>query len=156
MTTTSNGNAPQAVWIDTNVLIYANLALSPFHQAAVTQLETLDQQGCELWLSRQTLREYLAVLTKPNVLTALLPITALAADVRYFGARFLVGEDGQQVTETLLDLLTRFPTGGKQVHDANIVATMLRYGVTHLLTHNVKDFVRFSSVITVLPLVRAN
>jgi predicted nucleic acid-binding protein len=155
MTTTSNGKHPQAVWIDTNVLVYANLALSPFHQAALEQLETLDQQGSELWLSRQTLREYLAVLTKPQVLTAPIPVTALATDVRYFSTRFLVGEDGPQVTENLLDLLTRFPTGGRQVHDANIVATMLRYGVTDLLTHNVKDFVRFASVINILPLVRA-
>lgn len=152
MTTGSNSNLPSAVWLDTNILIYANLALSPFHQAARTQLETLDQQGCELWLSRQTLREYLSVLTRPNLRTAPLPMSALLADVRYFNSRFRVGEDGPLVLNNLLDLLTRFPTEGKQVHDANAVATMLRYGITHLLTHNVKDFTRYTSLITLLPL----
>ena len=32
---------------------------------------------------------------------------------------------------------------GKQVHDANIVATMLAHGVGRLLTFNVADFQRF-------------
>jgi len=42
--------------------------------------------------------------------------------------------------------------GGKQVHDANIVATMLVYGIPQLLTHNPSDFARFSGLISVLPL----
>jgi hypothetical protein len=56
------------------------------------------------------------------------------------------------VTERLLELMQQFPTGGKQVHDANIVETMLTYNIPALLTHNTGDFVRFSSLITVLPL----
>ena len=58
------------------------------------------------------------------------------------------------VTAKLLDLLLQFPSGGKQVHDANIVATMLVHGVPKLLTHNTADFARFSSVIEVLPLAQ--
>ena len=45
-----------------------------------------------------------------------------------------------------------FEIAGKQVHDANIVATMLVHGITQVLTHNITDFARFSSLITVLPL----
>ncbi len=33
--------------------------------------------------------------------------------------------------------------GGRQVHDANIVATMLAHGETRLLTANRSDFRRF-------------
>ena len=43
----------------------------------------------------------------------------------------------------------------KQVHDANIVATMQVYGIDQLLTHNVADFARFQPRIAVLPLVPA-
>jgi len=50
-------------------------------------------------------------------------------------------------------LLAAIPCGGKQVHDANIVATMLVHGVPNLLTHNAADFKRFSHLIAVLPLV---
>jgi predicted nucleic acid-binding protein len=41
----------------------------------------------------------------------------------------------------------------KQVHDANITATMLVYGIESLLTHNIADFQRFSHLITVVPLI---
>jgi hypothetical protein len=43
-------------------------------------------------------------------------------------------------------------TRGKQVHDANIVATLLAYGVRTLLTDNVSDFARWAHVIDVRPL----
>ena len=43
-------------------------------------------------------------------------------------------------------------SGGKQVHDANIVATMRVHSVPRLLTHNVRDFARFGAVIEVVPL----
>ena len=49
--------------------------------------------------------------------------------------------------------MTTIPLGGKQVHDANIVATMQAYGVNRLLTDNTADYVRFSGLITVIPLV---
>ena len=42
--------------------------------------------------------------------------------------------------------------GGRQVHDANIVATMLVYGILPLLTNTTEDFTRFSSFIRLLPL----
>ena len=35
---------------------------------------------------------------------------------------------------------------GKQVHDTRIVAVMLTYNVTHLLTFNVPDFLRFQAL----------
>jgi predicted nucleic acid-binding protein len=72
--------------------------------------------------------------------------------VRYFAERFHVAEDGPEVTENLLSLVEQVVLGGKQVHDANIVATMLAHEIGQVLTHNVKDFARFSSFITVLPL----
>lgn len=155
-TATSKSAAPEAIWIDTNILVYANLALSPLHKLAVERLRDYDQSSCQLWISRQTLREYLSAMTKDNVLTAAISRSALVADVRYFATRFLVGEDSPQITETLLDLITKFPTGGRQIYDANIVATMLQHGVHHLLTHNVKDFSRFTSEITILPLSPAH
>jgi predicted nucleic acid-binding protein len=54
--------------------------------------------------------------------------------------------------EKLLALSGQVNIGGKQVHDANIVATMQVYGIRQLLTHNTSDFVRFSSFITRVPL----
>lgn len=144
----------KAVFLDTNVLVYASISESPLHLIALTAIQTLEQRGCELWISRQVLREYLATLTRPQAFTEPIPIATISTEVRFFANRFRVAEDNAQVTERLLRLMEETPMGGRQVHDANIVATMLVYGIDQLLTHNVADFNRFSELITVLPLVR--
>lgn len=64
-----------------------------------------------------------------------------------------MADDTAAVTEQLLKLMSDFKIGGKQIHDANIVATMLAYDVPYLLTHNVKDFERFSGLIKIEGLV---
>jgi predicted nucleic acid-binding protein len=141
------------VFVDTNILIYARVAQSPLHSAAVTKLQDLATAGHSLWSSRQILREYLASLSKPGIVTVPVPMATLISDVRSFQTRFFIAEDGPAVTSHLLNLLAAIPCGGKQVHDANIVATMLAHGIAKLLTHNAADFNRFAAHITVISLV---
>ena len=143
----------EKVFIDTNRLVYAQLALSPLHAAAVAKLQSFLAAGTELWISRQTLREYLSAMTKPGALTGSIPTRSLIADVRSFAAAFRIAEDGPVVTNNLLLLIDTIPVGSKQIHDANIVASMQANGLSKLLTHNTADFIRFASFITVLPLV---
>ncbi|HVC60671.1 MAG TPA: hypothetical protein VND19_09965 [Acetobacteraceae bacterium] len=69
--------------------------------------------------------------------------------VRFFAQRFWLIEDGPAVRTRLLSLLATYPVAGKQVHDANIVATMLANGITRLLMFNVADFRRFAGLITI-------
>jgi predicted nucleic acid-binding protein len=40
---------------------------------------------------------------------------------------------------------------GRQVHDTNIVATMLEHGIYRLLTFNAADFRRFAGIIALKP-----
>lgn len=145
--------AVDPVLVDTNVLIYHQIARSPFHAAARNQLRDLSAAGHTLWVSRQILREYLAAMSRPGTVTPPPSMTALIADVQTFQTRFFIAEDGPAATIHLLSLLTSIPCGGKRVHDANIVATMLAHGIPRLLTHNVADFSRFAGIITVVPLV---
>jgi predicted nucleic acid-binding protein len=144
-----------AVFIDTNILVYVNLTASPFHDHARRQLNTLAEQGCTLWISRQVLREYLASMTRRERLTGDIPVTSLLEDVRRFSEHFHLAEDSEAVTANLLTLMEQIPMGGAQVHDANLVATMQVYGISKLLTHNTKDFERFAGLITVLPLIES-
>ena len=53
-------------------------------------------------------------------------------------------EDGPAVTQVLIELCRTVPIGGRQIHDANIVATMLAHGERRLLTFNTADFIRFT------------
>ena len=131
------------MFVDTNVLVNARFLEAPDHQIARASLENALEQGDPVRISRQVLREYLAVVTRPQ--TWPVPITRLEAlgDVERLAANFEVLEDGSTVTDWLLSLCRQVPIGGKQVHDANIVATMLAYGESRLLTFNEADFHRF-------------
>ncbi len=140
------------VFIDTNILVYASVSESPFHSVALNPIQSREQVGQELWISRQVLREYLATLTRLQAFSEPIPIATLTAEIHFFQNRFRVAEDNFQVTERLLTLMEEIFSGGKQVHDANIVATMLVYGIPQILTHNTADFARFSELVTVLPL----
>lgn len=144
--------AAEAVFLDTNVLVYANVASSPLHQRSLEAIQSYVGTGTTLWISRQVLREYLTTVTRPQVFSA--PVTSREAvtRVRYFQSHFRIAEDGPEVTERLLALVEQIPMGGKQIHDANIVATMQVHGIGYLLTHNTADFARFAHLITVVPL----
>jgi hypothetical protein len=48
-------------------------------------------------------------------------------------------------------LVANYDVKGKQVHDARLVAGMLRHNVSHLLTFNAKDFSRYSEISVIEP-----
>ncbi len=144
--------ADDPVFVDTNVLVYANTVRSPLHIRAQLALQVLSASAIPLWISRQILREYLATLSRPQTFSVPVAPAALVADVVRFQTQFLIAEDGPQVTSNLLGLLSTYSFGGKQVHDANIVATMQVQAMRQILTNNVADFSRFGSLITVIPL----
>ena len=137
-----------ALFVDTNVLVYANVTESPLHEQALGAIQAARKVGQTLWISRQVLREYLVTLTRPQAFAAL-PRKIVLDQVEQFIKQFDVAEDTAAVTEYLIELLADYKLGGKQVHDANIVATMKAYGITTLLTHNVKDFERFGEIIKI-------
>jgi predicted nucleic acid-binding protein len=140
--------AADPVFLDTNILVYATVDVSPFHHAARAAIAAFESAQVPLWISRQVMREYLATLVRPRVG---IPITDLTSAVRQFETRFLVAEDGPLVTAQLLTLLEQgYST---QVHDTNIVATMLSVGIGRILTNNSGDFAPFTHLITVIPLV---
>lgn len=140
------------LFVDTNVLIHASIGASSLHQMARQNLEEYYQSAVDMWISRQVLREFIAALTRPQPFSPALPINVAVSEARLVEARFHVADEDAQVTEGLFDLLLRIPAGGKQIHDANIVATMQANGRTHLLTENTSDFARFSQLITIVPL----
>ena len=128
-------------FIDTNALVYADQVHSAFHLQARAVLARLEQDGAKLWISRQVLREYLATVTRPGPAGVPAMTRAMAATaVEGFIGAYQIAEEGPQTTARLLDLVRTIPMGGKQVHDANIAATMLVHGIRRLLTFNVADF----------------
>lgn len=141
------------VFVDTNLLIYATFAHFTQHAVARTYVDTALANGVPLWISRQVLREFAMVVTRPQ--TFMTPVTAgtAATEVRGWLKLFKVADEDHRVTAQWLRLLDTIPLAGRQVHDANIVATMLAYRIDQLVTHNVDDFKRFTKLITILPLI---
>ena len=136
-------------FVDTNVLVYATARSAPFREQARAALSQLAADEA-LSVSRQILREYMAVMTRQQIWGKALTPTEAAADAATFAARFTVLEDGPAVWDQLIELCRRYAFGGRQVHDANVVATMLAHGERRLLTFNEADFRRFAPLIEVV------
>ncbi|MCE7948216.1 MAG: PIN domain-containing protein [Chloroflexi bacterium CFX4] len=142
-----------AVFVDTNILISAYLNAAPRHVQALHALTSLAQQRTALWISRQVLREFAVNLTRSQPYATRPPsVRQVTAAIRYFQEHFFVADDNQDVTGHLLSLMEHITAGGKQVHDANIVAMMLANQIQRLLTFNVADFSRFAQYVTLLPI----
>ena len=133
------------MFIDTNILVNSRIPTAPDHHTARASLERALQNSEPLRISRQIVREYLAVVTRPQ--TWPVPITRedALADVNRLISNFEVLEDGPQVTTMLVALCRDVAVGGRQIHDANIVATMLAHQEYKLLTLNTSDFRRFGA-----------
>ena len=139
------------MFVDTNVLVVARAANAPGHEAALGTIAATRRDE-PLCISRQVLREYLAVVTRPQTWASPLPIRDALLDVRRFASVFEVLEDSQAVTDMLATLCSDVDIAGKQIHDANIVATMLTHGERRLATFNVKDFRRYGQRLELVPL----
>ena len=140
----------EPVFVDTNVLTRATIVAAPLHAEAQAALVQLRREERDLWISNQVIREYVANASRPQSYSQPIPMTQILEQVKLFRATFHVAEDTTRVLDQLLILLSEIPAGGKQIHDANIVATMLANRINTLLTFNVADFDRFSGHIKVL------
>ena len=140
------------VFVDTNVLLRGTIEQFPLYKEARRLLDSYFTNGVELWISRQIIREYMVQSTRPQTVTYPMQIGDLEERLLTMQMVFRIADETAEVTAQLLQLLKQYPTGGKQVHDANIVATMLVNGVDTLLTMNVVDFQRFQDRITLIPL----
>ncbi len=143
----------EPLFIDTNVLVFANSISAPVSTDARSRLNDLSNQGAPLWISRQVLREYMATMSRSHTFQKPVLSAILIADIHRFQSQFLIAEDGPLVTNPLLKSIGSIPIGGKQIHDANIVATTLAHGLRMLLTHHVIDFQRFAGTIDVIPMI---
>ena len=140
------------MFIDTNVLIKARILEAPDHDIARERLSHALQEPEPLRISRQLVREHLPVVTRPQSWPAAITREEAIEDARQLLGSFEVLEDGPIVTESLLSLCREVSVGGQQIHDANIVATMLAHRERRLLTFSISDFRRFEDRIELMGL----
>ncbi len=140
--------------VDTNILVYAHRAESPWHARAAHRVRTL-AEGAGGWaIPWPCLHEFYAKVTHPTIFNppssperALQFISGLLASP---GLTLLSESDGH--LERLSALLLAGRITGSRVHDARIAAICLEYGVSELWTAD-RDFGRFPSLRSRNPLV---
>jgi predicted nucleic acid-binding protein len=136
--------------LDTNVLLTATDTGRKEYAKAREALDEWPARGTTLYTTGQILREYLSVATRPVERNGLgLSQADSVANARAFCGRLRLLDENEKVNTRLLALLDDVACRGKQVHDANIVATMLVHGVDTLVTLNVDDFVRFEKLVRI-------
>ena len=138
------------MFIDTNVLVNSRIPGAPDHVAARESLERAFADSEPLRISCQVIREYLAVVTRQQSWPVNMTRNDALDDVSRLIGSFEILEDGPAVTARLVALCLEVSVGGQQIHDANIVATMLAHGESRLLTFNVADFRRYGDRIELL------
>jgi predicted nucleic acid-binding protein len=141
------------VLVDTNVLLSATAPFRPLHRAALAVLNDWPNQGTILATTGQVLREYLAVATRPVEANGLgLGVDDALSNVAAFRGRMRLLVDSEAVWDRLHALIATYGCMGKQIHDANLVATALTSGVERLVTANAGDFKRFAADIETIDL----
>lgn len=140
--------------VDTNVLVYAHRADSPFHATAKQRITEL-AVGASPWaIAWPCLYEFLAVVTHPRIYAPPTPQARALDQVDAWlqsPSLVLLSEDAEHWS-ALRVLLASSLTVGPRTHDARIASLCITNRVTTLWTAD-RDFSRFPQLRTLNPLV---
>jgi len=139
-----------AVLLDTSLVVAATVEVHPSHKAASEFIDELVSGPAQPCITPQVCREFLVVLTRQPVSGRVFSLNeAIAALEVWTTGCAILGEDEVSLRECIR-LVRQHGVLGKQVHDCNIVATMLAHGVRRLATRNPGDFKRYHAEISVV------
>lgn len=139
-----------SVFIDTNVLLrftlFGRMKDPKDELACRDQIIRYFELGTDLWISGQVIREFCVQAT--NRKTLVNPLTSKEAVHRAasFPRLFQIADETSAVRKKFIELLDNYKVPSRQIHDANIAATMLAYGIDTLCTTNPKDFRRYRDI----------
>jgi toxin-antitoxin system PIN domain toxin len=140
--------------LDTNVLVYAADAGSPFHDAA-RQLRDRGVRGeIPLVVSPQVLLEFFAVITNPRrVHTPRPPQEAGAEMAKYMRSRRIrTIYPGPDILQRVLALHAQHPhVAWQDIFDLALIATMLANRIVHIYTYNQQHFTPFQELTVLTP-----
>src|SRR4051812_33629345 len=118
--------------VDTNVLVYAFLADSPFHDKAAAAVRELAESPVAWAIPWPCIHEFYAVVTNPKIFPGASLAEAAQRQIavwRLSPSLHLLGETSSH-WPTLERLLDAANVVGPRVHDARIAAICIDHGVT--------------------------
>lgn len=140
------------ILVDTN--LFARLAQPSHrhHTVARQALEILRTGNHELCTVPQVLYEFWVVGTRPPAENGLgMSVAEALSEVGEIKALFRLLRDERAIYPAWEQLVKAHDVKGKKAHDARLVAAMNRHRLTHLLTFNPDDFLRYSGITVLTP-----
>ena len=133
--------------VDTNILVYAHRADSPWHDVADTKVTELAEGRSPWAIPWPCIHEFLAIVTHPRIYAPPSPLATAIDQVEAWlesPSLALLSETAGYWSE-LRSALEQGRIGGPQVHDARIAAICQDHGVRELWTVD-RDFGRFPAL----------
>lgn len=138
--------------LDTNVVMRFCNPSDVQHHLATEAISQLLTQGDECFLTGQILVEFWAVATRPVKVNGLgWTVEKTRNTIDQVIRRFPLLKESEDIFPNWLNLVTANKVMGKRTHDVRIVAVMLAYQITHILTFNPSDFLLTTSIVVVRP-----
>jgi len=140
--------------VDTNILVYAHRADSPWHVAADRVVQELAEGQAAWAVPWPCLYEFFAIVTHPRIYRPPTPVSDALIQIDYWleSPSLVLLDEGDDFWGALRPLLNRSMIQGGAVHDARIAALCARHGVDLLYSAD-RDFSRFPDLATENPLV---
>ena len=138
---------------DTNILTKLANKHDPQSVFMLQVIKKMEARGDTLFLLPQNLYEFYTVATRPTTARGGLgmrPSRALDEIVRLRGI-FGCQQDTDLILPEWLKLIKDHNVSGLAAHDARIVAAMNVHSITHILTFNSADFLRYTHLTVVNP-----
>lgn len=138
--------------VDTNVLVFAEILSSPFHDQARATLEKLAQGSLPWAIPWPCVYEFLRVVTHPRVYYPPVPTERALSDVQSIlsSPSLILLSETSRHRDVLEQVIRTSGVTGNLMHDAHIAALCLEHGVSELITGD-RDFSRFPGLATVDP-----
>jgi predicted nucleic acid-binding protein len=129
---------------DTNVLLRVVQPTNPSYQMVQDAVDQLKADGHQLHATSQNFAEFWRVSTRPADKNGF-GFTPSYTDVLLWHVEqlFPLLPDSPDVYPEWRRLVVDYSVSGVQVHDARLVAVMIFYNITHILTFNTQDFTRY-------------
>ncbi len=140
--------------VDTNILVYAHRADSPWFKLANSSIRSL-AEGRDAWaIPWPCLHEFLGIVTHQRIYNPPTPMVGAVDQVQAWmeSPTLVLLSESESYWEQLNPLLRSARPSGPQVHDARIAALCLEHGVAELWTAD-RDFTRFPAFKVRNPLV---
>jgi toxin-antitoxin system PIN domain toxin len=140
--------------LDTNILVYAHRADSPWHEAAYQLIANL-AQGEAFWaIPWPCIHEFLAVVTHPRIYAPPTPLSKATEQVEIWleaPSLRMLGELAGHWKE-LKEIVSAGRILGGAIHDARVAAICVEHGVREIWSAD-RDFTRVSGLVIRNPLL---